>query len=59
MLSKKIIENLSYVNLIDYNNIGSVDLIIGSGGFFSYYVLGVERIIKKLEKEKKIKIKFW
>jgi len=57
MLSKKIIENLSFVNLVDYNNIGSVDLIIGGGGFFSYYVLGVERIIKKLEKEKKIEIK--
>ena len=56
MLSKKILKNLSKVNVSEYTNYGDVDLVIGGGGFFGYYVIGIDRIIKKLHRFDKINV---
>lgn len=56
-LSKRIMENLSKVNLDCYQkSYGTVDFVIGGGGFFGYYLLGIDRIIKKLENHNQIHI---
>ena len=61
MLTKSILKNISTTDIAfkDYDckyDCKEIDLIIGGGGFNGFYVFGFNKILKKLEREEKLKI---
>lgn len=59
-MQAKIIRSLSIDNFIhsEYKNYPSnIDMVVSVGGFYGFYMIGMDKILKKLEKEKKINIK--
>jgi len=53
----KILKALSIHDIKEYKHPKEIDVVISVGGFYGFYVIGVHKILKKLEKEGKIIIK--
>jgi hypothetical protein len=57
MLTKSILKNISTTDITFKDcDCKEIDLIIGGGGFNGFYVFGFNKILKKLEREEKLKI---
>jgi len=58
-MQNQILKALSIDNMIHscYTHPTEIDVVISSGGFFGFFVIGVDKILKKLEQEKKLVIK--
>lgn len=52
----KILKSLSLDDISTYTCPQEIDVIISCGGFYGFYVLGVSKILNKLEKEGRVKI---
>lgn len=55
-IKTRILKAISCSSLVYYHP-SEIDVIISVGGFYGFYVIGVSKILKKLEKENKIIIK--
>lgn len=56
-MHKKILKALSIHDIKEYKHPKEIDVVISVGGFYGFYVIGVHKILKKLEQEGKIIIK--
>lgn len=56
MLTKSILTNISSSDLSFHKNYDEIDIVIGGGGFNGFYVLGFNKIIKKLENKGHLKV---
>jgi len=58
MLRERLWSQLSSIDLLKMteNVPGEMDLVMSGGGFLGYYLVGVDRVLRKLQQEEKLKV---